>query len=246
MKQLLCFSLILSFPFVHSHSAEKANISQLAVQKSTALPAHLTTRIQWTTFPQPQYNNDDLKGQNRAAILRIYADETGKITQASVQESTGLKNLDDVLIQAVRQAHVQPYKVEDTTLPIIGYQTFSLNLQQDQSECNYSFNSKNWMAQQQQQKVKFSYKTQPQLELNRDDLNQHDRKIKFSFKVDKHGAVKKVKINQGSGIYALDQNIVQAISQSHITVKRSASTLWLYKKSSFKDEIQFKLNECSQ
>ncbi|USE83801.1 TonB family protein [Acinetobacter tibetensis] len=245
MKQLICFSLILSFPFVHSYSAEKASTSQLAVQKSTALPAHLTTRIQWTTFPQPQYNHDDLKGQNRAAILRIYADETGKITQASVQESTGLKNLDEVLLQAVRQAHVQPYKVEDTTLPIIGYQTFSLNLEQDPSECNYSFNSKNWMAQQQQQKVKFSYKTQPQLELNRDDLNQHDRKIKFSFKVDKHGAVKKVKINQGSGIYALDQNIVQAISKSQITVKRTASTLWLYKKSSFKDEIQFKLNQCS-
>ena len=81
MKQLICFSLILSFPFVHSYSAEKVSTSQLAVQKSTALPAHLTTRIQWTTFPQPQYNHDDLKGQNRAAILRIYADETGKITQ---------------------------------------------------------------------------------------------------------------------------------------------------------------------
>lgn len=245
MKQLLCFSLILSFPFVQSHSAETTKTSQLVVQKSTALPAHLTTRIQWTTFPQPQYNNDDLKGQNRAAILRIYADETGKITQASVQESTGLKNLDEILVQAVRQAHVQPYKIEDTVLPIIGYQTFSLNLEHDQSDCNYSFNSKNWMAQQQQQKVKFAYNTQPQLELNRDELNQHDRKIKFSFKVDKHGAVKKVKINQGSGVYALDQNIVQAVSKSQIKVKRTASTLWLYKKSSFKDEIQFKLNQCS-
>ena len=245
MKQLLCFSLILSFPCVHSYSAEKVSTSQLAVQKSTALPAHLTTRIQWTTFPQPQYNNDDLKGQNRAAILRIYADETGKITQASVQESTGLKNLDDVLIQAVRQAHVQPYKVEDTTLPIIGYQTFSLNLEQEQTECNYSFNSKNWLAQQQQQKVKFSYKNQPSLELSRDDLHQHNRNIKFSFKVDKHGDVKNVKINQGSGLYALDQNIIQALNNSQVAVKRTASTLWLYKKSSFKDEIQFKLNQCS-
>ena len=245
MKQLLCFSLILSFPFVHSYSAEKASTSQLAVQKSTALPAHLTTRIQWTTFPQPQYNNEDLKGQNRAAILRIYADETGKITQASVQESTGLKNLDEVLIQAVRKARVQLYTVEDTTLPIIGYQTFSLNLEQEQAECNYGFNSKNWLAQQQQQKVKFSYTKQPQLELSRDDLNQHDRKIKFSFKVDKHGDVKKVKINQGSGLYALDQNIIQAVRNSQVAVKRSASTLWLYKKSSFKDEIQFKLNQCS-
>ncbi|PJG43279.1 TonB-dependent receptor [Acinetobacter tandoii] len=245
MKQLLCFSLILSFPFVHSYSAEKASTSQLAVQKSTALPAHLTTRIQWTTFPQPHYNNEDLKGQNRAAILRIYADETGKITQASVQESTGLKNLDEVLIQAVRKARVQPYTMEDTTLPIIGYQTFSLNLEQEQKECNYGFNSKNWLAQQQQQKVKFSYTKQPQLELSRDDLNQHDRNIKFSFKVDKHGDVKKVKINQGSGLYTLDQNIIQAVRNSQVAVKRSASTLWLYKKSSFKDEIQFKLNQCS-
>ena len=135
--------------------------------------------------------------------------------------------------------------MEDTTLPIIGYQTFSLNLEQEQAECNYGFNSKNWLTQQQQQKVKFSYTKQPHLELSRDDLNQHDRNIKFSFKVDKHGDVKKVKINQGSGLYALDQNIIQAVRNSQVAVKRSASTLWLYKKSSFKDEIQFKLNQCS-
>ncbi len=49
----------------------------LEVQKSVALPAHLTTRLAWRTeFPQPKYKNEDLNQQNRAAIVRIYADET--------------------------------------------------------------------------------------------------------------------------------------------------------------------------
>jgi TonB family protein len=244
MKRLLCFSLILTFPFTQSFSAEKPSTSQLSVQKSVALPAHLTTRIQWTSFPQPQYKSEDLKGQNRAAILRVYADETGKITQTSIQESTGLKDLDERLLQAVRQARVQPYKIEDTTLPIIGYQTFNLNLQREEADCQYAFNSKNWQLQQ-QGPVKFSYIQQPQLALSRDDLNQHDRNIKFSFKVDKKGHVKKVKIQQGSGLYALDQSVIAAISNSQVSVKRTASTLWLYKKSNLKDEVQFKLNACS-
>ena len=63
----------------------------LHTQTSAALPAHLTTRLAWRKFPQPKYKNEDLNQQNRAAIVRIYADETGKIRQASIQESTGLK-----------------------------------------------------------------------------------------------------------------------------------------------------------
>ena len=62
--------------------------------------------------------------------------------------------------------------------------------------------------------------------------------------MNKHGDVKKVKVTQGSGIYALDQKVVQAVSNSQINVKRTASTLWMYKKSSFKDEITFDLNHC--
>ncbi|MGA9698190.1 TonB family protein [Acinetobacter sp. ANC 3781] len=243
MKQILCFSLLMSLPLSATYSATANSSKQLAVQKSAALPAHLTTRIQWTKFPHPSYKNEDLKDQNRNAIIRIYADETGTISKASIQESTGLSYLDDLLIKAVREVSVKPHIENNTALPQIGYQTFSLKLSQDHDTevCQYNFNSKNWQAQQQDKKVPFSYRAQPDLDIDSEQLNGHNRAVKFTFKVNKHGDVKKVKVKNGSGIYALDQQIVRAVSDAKVDVPRK---YWVYKKSTLKDEIKFDLNQC--
>lgn len=242
MKPLFLLALS-TLPFHLSHAAQPP--LELTIQKSSAQSAHLTTRIQWLDFPKPQYKNSDLNQQNRAAIIRVYADETGDVTKATVQETTGLKALDEKLVNAVLQAKVKPFIEDDTALAVIGYQVFNLNLTPDDAEaCNYSFDSKNWRAQQQQQKVPFQYQAQPTLALDSTQLNGHDRQIKFSFKADKHGNIKKPQITKGSGIYALDQQVLQAVSNSKVSVKRTASTLWLYKKSKFKDAIEFDLNAC--
>ena len=242
MKPLFLLALS-TLPFHLSHAAQPP--LELTIQKSSAQAAHLTTRIQWVDFPKPQYKNSDLKQQNRAAIIRVYADETGDVTKATVQEGTGLKALDEKLINAVLQAKVKPFVQDDTALAVIGYQVFNLNLSQDDAEaCHYSFDSKNWLAQQQQKKVAFQYQTQPTLKLDSTQLNVHDRQVKFKFKTDKSGHVKQPKITKGSGIYALDQQVLQAVANSQVSVKRTASTLWLYKKSKFKDSIEFDLDTC--
>ena len=242
MKPLFLLALS-TLPFHLSHAAQPP--LELTIQKSSAQSAHLTTRIQWLDFPKPQYKNSDLNQQNRAAIIRVYADETGDVTKATVQETTGIKALDEKLVNAVLQAKVKPFMEDDTALAVIGYQVFNLNLTPDDAEaCNYSFDSKNWRAQQQQQKVPFQYQVQPKLALDSTQLNGHDRQIKFSFKADKHGNIKKPKIIKGSGIYALDQQVLQAVANSKVSVKRTASRLWLYKKSKFKDAIEFDLNAC--
>lgn len=241
MKPLFLLALS-TLPFHLSHAAQPP--LELTIQKSSAQSAHLTTRIQWLDFPKPQYINSDLNQQNRAAIIRVYADETGEVTKATVQETTGLKALDEKLVNAVLQAKVKPFMEDDTALAVIGYQVFNLNLTPDDAEaCHYNFDSKNWLAQQ-QQNVPFQYQAQPTLALDSTQLNGHDRQIKFSFKADKHGNIKKPKIIKGSGIYALDQQVLQAVANSKVSVKRTASTLWLYKKSKFKDAIEFDLNAC--
>lgn len=237
MKAILALA-VLSIPLSLAHSAE-LKTQQLTPQKSAALPAHLTTRINWSQFPKPNYQNQDLNGQDRSAILHIYADETGQVTKAQVQESTGIKKLDEVLIKAVYAAQVKPHQIKDVTLPIIGYQVFNLNYQQDGSEvCQYQFNSKAW---QDQQKTGFRYMIQPQLALNENELNAHDRSIKFKLKVNNKGQVKKVKITQGSGVYAVDQKLKAAVQSAQVKVARK---YWLYKPNTLKDEITFKLNAC--
>lgn len=222
----------------------KENSSQLAPQKSSALPAHLTTRLEWREFPQLSYNNDDLDGQSRSAILRVAADETGTVTQVKVQESTGNKKLDDVLVKATKQAKVKPYQQDGNLISTIGYQTFNLDYKEANAatECIYHFDSANWLKQQANKSAPFHYIQQPALSVGRDALKGKDRLVRINFKVDKQGDVSKVKIKKGSGIYALDAQVMQAISNAKIDVP---TKLWFFKKSNLKDEIIFKFDECS-
>lgn len=243
MKNILCASLLLVVPFSTVYSQEKNTSKQLNTQKSAALPAHLTTRIQWDKFPQPQYKNEDLQEKNRSAIVRVYADENGDVNKATIQESTGLKNLDEILIQAVRSSKVKPHIEQNNTLSTIGFQTFNLRfIEEDEAHCSYAFNSKNWIAQEADNKTSFTYRSQPEISVNTDDLNGHNRSVSFSFKVNKHGDVKSVKIKKGSGVYDLDQKVIQSISSAKVDVPRK---FWIYKKSNLKDEIQFKQDGCA-
>ena len=242
MKKILCSTLLLVLPFSTAFSQETGSTKVLDTQKVSALPAHKTTRLQWTKLPQPKYENSDLKEQDRAAIIRVYANESGKITKATVQESTGLKSLDDILVQAVLNAEVKPHIESDTAVATIGFQTFNLKyINDDENQCDYDFKSEVWKAQQVNEKTKFTYRTQPTLSVDTDDLEGHNRSIEFKFKVNKHGEVKKAKIKKGSGVYDLDQQVLQAVLNANVQVPRK---FWIYKKSRLKDSIQFKLDGC--
>lgn len=244
MKKIICLSILLSMGFTAAHSETK-KIHQLPVLETSALVPHLTTRISWSQFPQPKYNIEDLKSRDRSAVIRVEADETGTVTKTSVQESTGLTHLDNILLSAIRNAKVKPYIQDEIPVAVIGYQTFNLRLSHnDQESCDFTFQSENWIKQNSDKKTAFKYKIQPHIKISTDDLKGHDRTINFSLKVDKHGNVNKVDIRKGSGSYDLDQNLVQAVMHTPLEIKRTASTLWMYKKSKFKDSIQFKLDKC--
>lgn len=247
MKPIFPLLLLSGIAVSTLHATEPTITKKLSVQKSTALPAHLTTRIQWNKFPQPQYKNEDLKEQNRAAIVRIVTDEEGQISKATVQESTGLAQLDQLLLNAVMQAQVKPYLQDGVALPVIGYQTFSLNLQNEeiaaeQTVCRHAFTSKNWQAQQQNKSVAFTYTQQPQtLELPRAWLEQKPRLVKFSFKVNKQGTLHKVKLKKSTGSQQLDQHIIQTVSQSNVKVPRQ---FWIYRPSKLQDQIMLNAQGC--
>lgn len=241
MKALLYSALVLCFATTSAYSKEN-NTTQLVTQTVTAESAHLTTRIQWVKFPKIQFDDADLKSQDRYAIVRIKANEAGKVIDAAVKESTGITKLDQMLLKAVYAAQTKPFQKNGNELSMIGYQAFSLKLDQNNTgNCALDFDSKVWQAQQQQQKTAFTYVKAPQLNISANDLNGHDRKIKFTLKMNKHGNVKQVKITQGSGVYTLDQVLKQSLLAAQVKVTRQ---YWIYKKSILKDEIQLHLDQC--
>lgn len=242
MKSLACitFTLLCATTMAHSQTAE--TVAKLGVQTVMAEPAHLTTRIEWVKFPKVDFQDSDLAGRDRVAIVRIKASESGKIVDASIKESTGLAKLDQKLLNAVFKGKTKPYQKQGHELSLIGYQVFKLNLSKNnESACSYTFESKVWNNQQGDRKVPFQYLTQPKLKISAEDLNDHTRKIKFSFKVNQHGEVKSSKITKGSGIYRLDQQVLTAVNGAKVDVPRQ---YWIYKKSKLKDEIEFNLQKC--
>ncbi|KAF1022824.1 MAG: hypothetical protein GAK29_03081 [Acinetobacter bereziniae] len=97
---LMCLS-------TYSYSADKLpTIKVKGEQSERNTPLHLTTQIQWVKFPQVQYQTAELKTQDRSAIIRVSANSSGQVTDAEVQESTGITSLDQKLIDAVEAAKV--------------------------------------------------------------------------------------------------------------------------------------------
>ena len=243
MKNILCLSLTTSITCLSSLTyAEK--VQKLPAQSIQVSEAHLTTRIEWQQFPRIEYTDEDLMDSPRSAVVRVRANDTGKITSAEIQDSTGLKRLDQMIIDAVKRSKVKPHVENDMAIPIIGYQVFNLKLTEDGQNCKYSFNSKQWQVQQQTKKTSFKYLSQPELDITTEDLKGFDRKVVFKIKTNHKGQIKSVKISKGSGLFTLDQKLVRGLKGSTISSSRKASTLWIYKPASFKDEIQFQKDAC--
>lgn len=245
MKYALSFALLTCLPCIAVTTYAEPS-QKLPAHRIQVAAAHLTTRIEWQTFPQLNYNNHDLKDSPRSAVVKVQSDEQGQIRSAHIQDSTGLQALDTMLLNAVKTSRVKPHMSNGMTVPIIGYQVFNFKLTTDAEDlCQYPFASKQWQLQQKEKQTDFKYLSQPILTIDPDDLSTRARNVKFKIHTDKQHRIDKVKILKSSGISALDQALIHELKGTKIATKRLAKTLWLYKPSSFKDEMQFKVDFCT-
>ncbi|CAB1208493.1 energy transducer TonB family protein [Acinetobacter bouvetii] len=74
--------------------------------------------VQWSRSPKPSYSNGDLEGQTRTAVVYIEANEKGVITSARMTRSTGIADLDEKILRAVRNSKFKPYKENGVAYPI--------------------------------------------------------------------------------------------------------------------------------
>lgn len=245
MKTPICCALLLSLGVSSAYSKDITKV--LSPQVLIAEPAHLTTRIEWAKFPHVQYQQEDLEQKDRHAIVRVKADESGRVLQATIQDSTGVAKLDQKLIIAVMAAKTKPFKKDGLNRTLIGYQTFSFSIKNNNTykSCEVSSQSTNWAKQQNNKSVTFEYLKEPHIEIPQDLLRNQNRVVKVKFKVNKQGAVQEAKLKNRSGVNAIDQAVLQHIGQQKVRLHRSFKTLWIYKKSTLTDEFIFKLQDCS-
>ncbi|WP_151828471.1 energy transducer TonB [Acinetobacter oleivorans] len=82
-------------------------------------------KVYWLKAPSLTISGAELAGRNRLVLLEVKADEWGVITEVILTRSSGLAELDEKSINAVKLAKLKPYKINgkhvrfDVTLPLL-------------------------------------------------------------------------------------------------------------------------------
>ena len=68
-------------------------------------------KVKWARQPHISITQADLEGQNRKLLLNVEANNQGIITNVTVKESSGLRDLDKKAIAAVKSSKIKPYQL---------------------------------------------------------------------------------------------------------------------------------------
>lgn len=81
-------------------------------------------KVYWLKAPSLTISGAELAGRNRLVLLDVKANEWGVITEVVLTRSSGLAELDEKSMNAVKLAKLKPYKINgkhvrfDVTLPL--------------------------------------------------------------------------------------------------------------------------------
>jgi TonB family C-terminal domain len=84
-------------------------------------------KVKWARQPRISITQAELEGQNRKLLLNVEANNQGIITNVTVKESSGLRDLDKKAIAAVKSSKIKPYQLNgeyysfDLILPLEFY-----------------------------------------------------------------------------------------------------------------------------
>ena len=134
-KVFIIASLLLSnqnvFAGTTTHST-LANQQEVArphpVQTSSNQKSLSTIKIgsgtSWLRQPRVSIQEFELQDQSRKMVVKISADTSGQITHAIIEHSSGLAELDQKVLRAVRSAKLKPYIENGIAYPFVASQPF--------------------------------------------------------------------------------------------------------------------------
>ena len=209
--------------------------------------------LSWSRPPRVRIMPGDLEGKPRNVIAAIEADTAGQITNVRIQQSSGLPDLDEMVIRAIKLARFRPYTENGVRYPVKVSQPFLFEANDYSSTqksrkpqpyvCRYIFKSENIKKQLAHQPVPFQYQQLPKLALAMPLLEGADREVRFAFKVARNAQISGIRISQSSGIAEIDQMVIGALQDARIDAPRH---FLQWGKLSFEDRIIFKLSDCPQ
>lgn len=176
-------SLFIVFGLLVSSFCFGADSQVREVQRST----ETGMLMKWIIPPKVRIDNEILKGYDRDILIYLETDESGRVQKAEVSKSSGLDDLDNLVLRAVKRSKLKVWNEWDikTNHPSRLKLPFDFAVSRIPDYAVYP---------------KFNYKNA--------DLKGSDRTIRLSVEANEKGKLTKVKVFRGTGIPALDKYVL--------------------------------------
>lgn len=248
LKQCITISLMLgasTLIWAEHSAAETQPASDVKILKDG--------QLSWMRAPKVKILPGDLEGRPRKANVLIQADRSGKITSVKIKKSSGLPDLDEIVIQAVMRARFKPYIESGLSYPIQVTQPFEFDADDYTStrksvkskpikRCSYSFETEGWQRQQSGQHSAFQYIETPVMKLTMTDLEAKEFNIHFNFSLDRKNRISDIQLKQSTGSEYLALLLLNQFSAAKIEAPRKFYQIFKYQ---FEEKIQLKNIQCN-
>lgn len=209
--------------------------------------------VSWMRTPRVNFLSGDLEGRPRSVKVDIDADSSGYITSVKIITSSGLPDLDNMVIQAVKKARFRPYTELGIRYPFRVTQPFEFQTDDYTStrksvkskpikRCQYSFETEGWQRQQSGQHSAFQYIETPIMKLTTNDLEVKEFNIHFNFSLDRKNRISDIQLKQSTGSEYLALLLLNQFSATKIEAPRKFYQIFKFQ---FEEKIQLKNIQCN-
>jgi TonB family protein len=178
MKSLiLIFGLLVSIFCIESN----AQVQEVQRSKETGM------LMKWIIPPKIRIDNEILEGYDRNLLIYLETDENGRVQKAEVSKSSGVDELDSLVLRAVKRSKLKVWNEWDikTNHPSRLKLPFEFSVSRIPE-----------------------YAVYPEFTYTNADLKGSDRTIRLSVEANEKGKLTKVNVFRGTGIPALDKYIL--------------------------------------
>ena len=208
--------------------------------------------VSWMRAPKVKFEPGDLEGRPRSVNVAIDADSSGNITAVKIITSSGLPDLDEMVINAVKKARFRPYIESGISYPFRATQPFEFNADDYSSTrktpkrkpiktCWADFEPEGLQLQQSGQHRTFQYKDVPAMKLPMTESEAKQFSIDFSFSVDRKNQISDIRLIQ-SPSDPIARLLLKKFELAKIEAPRKFYQIFKFQ---FKERIQLKNIQCN-
>ncbi|MRT39217.1 TonB family protein [Acinetobacter sp. RIT698] len=174
---ILIFCLLVSSFCIESN----AQVQEVQRSKETGM------LMKWIIPPKIRIDNEILEGYDRDLLIYLETDENGRVQKAEVSKSSGVDELDRLVLRAVKRSKLKVWNEWDikTNHPSRLKLPFEFSVSRIPE-----------------------YAVYPEFTYTNADLKGSDRTIRLSVEANEKGKLTKVKVFRGTGIPTLDKYVL--------------------------------------